>query len=83
MLKTKDQVLASYKSFEAWAIAQQHCTGIKMLHSDRRGEYLSKAFDEHLAAAGMVRRLTTHNTLQLNDVAERLNRMLLECVHAL
>jgi len=37
MLKTKDQVLKSYKSFEAWAIAQQHCTVIKVLCSDRRG----------------------------------------------
>jgi len=83
LLKTKDQVLKSYKSYEAWAIAQQHCTGIKVLHSDRGGKYLSKAFDEHLAAAGTARRLTTHDTLQLNGIAEWLNQMLLERVCAL
>jgi len=83
LLKTKDQVLKSYKSYEAWAIAQQHCTSIKVLRSNRGGEYLSKAFDEHLAAAGTAWRLTTHDTPQLNGVTERLNRMLLEHVRAL
>jgi hypothetical protein len=44
---------------------------------------LSKAFDTHLAAAGMACRLTPHNTLQANGIAERLNRTLLERVHTL
>jgi hypothetical protein len=83
LLRTKDQVLKSYKSFEAWAITQQHCNGIKVLHSDRRGEYLSNDFDKHLVAAGTARCLTTHNTLQLNGVTEWLNQMLLEHVRAL
>jgi hypothetical protein len=52
LLQTKDEVLKQYKSFEAWAIAQQHCSGIKVLCSDHRGKYLSKDFDKHLAAAG-------------------------------
>ena len=83
LLKTKDQVLKSYKSFEAWAIAQQHCIGIKVLRFNCRGEYLSKDFDKHLAAAGTAQRLTMHDTLQLNGVAERLNWTLLERVCAL
>ena len=83
LLWTKDEVLMSYKSFEAWAIAQQHCKGIKALRSDRGGEYLSKDFDSYLAAAGMTQRLTTHDTPQLNGVAERLNRTLLEWIRAL
>ena len=83
LLKTKDQVLEAYKSFEAWATAQQYCTGIKVLRSDRRGEYLSKDFDKHLAAAGTARRLTTHDTPQLNGVAKQLNQTLLERVRAL
>jgi hypothetical protein len=64
-------------------ITQQHCSGIKVLCSDRGGEYLSKDFDEHLAAAGTARQLTTHDTLQLNGVTERLNRTLLERIRAL
>jgi len=62
LLQTKDQVLKSYKCYKAWAITQQHCTGIKVLCSDHRGEYLSKAFDEHLAAVGTAWCLTTHDT---------------------
>ena len=83
LLRTKDKVLKQYKSFEAWVIAQQHCSGIKVLRSDRSGEYLSKAFDEHLAAAGTAWRLTTHDTLQLNGITKWLNRMPLERICAL
>jgi hypothetical protein len=83
LLRTKDQVLKSYKSFEAWAIAQQHCNGIKVLCSNHGGEYLSNDFDEHLAAAGMARHLTIHDTPQLNGIAEWLNQTLLKHVHAL
>ena len=61
LMRTKDEALEAYKSFEAWALTQQHCKGIKTLHSDRGGEYLSKAFDQHLAAASTARKLTTHD----------------------
>ena len=82
LLHTKAEGLDAYKRFEAWALAQQHCLAIKVLHSDRGGEYLSEAFDSHLAAAGTARRLTVHDTPQLNGVAERLNRTLLERIRA-
>jgi Reverse transcriptase (RNA-dependent DNA polymerase) len=82
-MRTKDEVFTTYKSFESWATTQRHCDKIKVLRSDRGGEYLSKAFDEHLAAAGTARSLTTHDTPQLNGVAERLNRSLLERIRAL
>jgi hypothetical protein len=83
LLRTKDEVLKQYKFFEVWAITQQHCSGIKVLCSDHRGEYLSKAFDKHLAAVGTARQLTTHDTPQLNGIAERLNWTLLEHICAL
>ena len=82
-MHSKDQALASYKSFEAWAMTQQHCKSIKILCSDRGGEYLSHAFNEHLDQAGTARKLTVHDTPQLNGVAEHLNRTLLERIHAL
>jgi transposase InsO family protein len=78
LLRTKDEALEAYKSFEAWAIAQQHCKAIKVLRSDRGSEYLSSTFDQHLAKADTARKLTTHDTLQLNSIAERLNRTLME-----
>jgi hypothetical protein len=83
LLHTKDEALEAYKSFEAWAIMQGHCTMIKVLQSDRGGEYLSRAFDQHLKKVGTVRKLTTHNTPQLNVVTECLNRTLLERIRAL
>jgi transposase InsO family protein len=83
LLRTKDEALEAYKSFEAWAITQGHCTAIKVLRSDRGGEYLSGAFDQHLKKAGTARKLTTHNTPQLNGIAECLNRTLLERIRAL
>ena len=82
LLHTKAEAFDAYKRFEAWALAQQHCRAIKVLRSDRGGEYLSTAFDDHLAAAGTARRLTVHDTPQLNGVAERLNRTLLERIRA-
>ena len=82
LMRTKDQALAAYKSFEAWALTQGHCRAIKVLRSDRGGEYLSDAFNAHLAAAGTARKLTVHDTPQLNGVAERLNRTLLERIRA-
>src|SRR6266852_1819297 len=44
---------------------------------------MSKAFDKHLTKAGTARKLMPHDTLQLNGIAERLNRTLLERIHAL
>jgi hypothetical protein len=78
LMRTKDQALEAYKSFEAWALTQGHCRAIKVLRSDRGGEYLSDVFNAHLAAAGTARKLTVHDTPQLNGVVERLNRTLLE-----
>ena len=75
--------IAAYKSFKAWALTQQHCKAIKVLCSNRRGKYLSGAFDKHLVVVGMTCRLTPHNTPQLDSMVEWLNCMLLEQVHAL
>jgi transposase InsO family protein len=83
LLRTKDEALEAYKSFEAWAITQGHCTAIKVLRSNCGGKYLSGAFDQHLKKAGMARKLITHDTPQLNGIAECLNRTLLERINAL
>jgi len=83
LIPTKDKAFKYYQFFEAWAITQQHYTGIKVLCSDRGGKYLSEAFNEHLAAAGTACRLTVYNTPQQNGVTECLNQMLLEQIWAL
>ena len=73
----------AYKSFEAWAVTQHHCHAIKVLRSDRGGEYLSNEFNQHLVKAGTARKLTTHHTSQLNGIMECLNLMPLDHIHAL
>ena len=80
LLHTKAEAFSAYKAFEAWALTQQHCAANKILHSDCGGKYLSEAFDQHLKSAGTAWQLTVHDTPQLNGVAERLNRTLIECI---
>ena len=77
ILRTKDQALEAYEAFAAWA-QTQHGAKIKLLHSDRGGEYTGQDFTKFLQQEGTERRLTTHDTLQHNGVAESLNCRLLE-----
>ena len=83
LLAAKSDAFEAYCQYEAWVRTQSHCAAIKVLRSDRGGEYLSDEFNKHLAAAGTARRLTVHDTPELNGIAERLNRTLVEKVHAL
>ena len=56
---------------------------IKMLRSDRGGEYLSIEFLDYLKECGIVSQLTPPRTAQLNLVAERRNQTLLYMVHSM
>lgn len=78
LLHIKDEALEAYKFYKAWATTQLHWKAIKVLHSDREGEYLSKVFNEHLAKVGMGRKLMPHDTPELNGVAKHLNCTLLK-----
>ena len=82
-LHMKDKALMAYKMFEAWAVAQQHCQAIKVLHSDCSGEILSREFNKYLQSQGTVRKLTTYHTLKLNGISEHLNQMLMNQIHGL
>lgn len=82
LLRQKSETFDAYKQFEAWC-DRQLAVKIKVLHSDRGGEYLGKEFVLYLKTSGTTQRLTTHDTPQHNGVAERLNRTLLEKVRAM
>ncbi|CAH1436470.1 unnamed protein product [Lactuca virosa] len=56
---------------------------IKMLRSDRGGEYLSTEFLDYLKECGIISQLTPPRTPQLNGVAERRNRTLLDMVRSM
>jgi hypothetical protein len=82
LLRKKDEVPETYKQYEAWAKTQLDAA-IKILHSDRGGEYLGKGFILHLKSKGTEQKLTVHDTPQHNGVAERRNRTIVERICAL
>ena len=51
--KLKSQIYYAYKRYEAYLLWQKG-VWIKKLHTDWGGEYLSNAFNEHLAEAGTI-----------------------------
>ena len=59
-ISQKLEVLSKYKEYEAW-MRTQYRKHIKILQYDCAGEYLSKEFDTHLKAQGMIRSLTMHD----------------------
>jgi len=81
-ISKKSQVFEKYKEFEAW-LKTQHRKSIKLLQSDRGGEYMLDEFTKHLKNNGTLQSLTVHDTPEENGLAERLNRTLLEHVHAM
>ncbi|TFY50793.1 hypothetical protein EVG20_g11324 [Dentipellis fragilis] len=82
LLRTKDQAFEAYCKYEAWCATNKD-RKIKVLHSDRGGEYLSKEFSAHLKAAGTRRKLTVHDTPEENGIAERINRTIPERARAM
>ena len=82
LLRNKDEAFATYKEYEAW-VATQLSVKIKILHSDRGGEYKGKEFIAHLKSKGTISKYTVHDTPQQNGVAERRNRTIVERIRAL
>ena len=56
---------------------------IKVLRTDRGGEYQSTSFKELCDEKGIVHQLTMPYTPQQNGVAERRNRTLMEMVRSM
>ena len=78
----KNDMVSKYKEYEAW-LSTQHGWNVKILQSNRGGEYLSDNFSTYLKGRGMVRHLTVHDTPEENGIAEWLNRTLLEHAQAM
>ncbi|GJZ89322.1 retrotransposon protein, putative, ty1-copia subclass [Tanacetum coccineum] len=56
---------------------------IKSLRSDRRGEYMSQEFLDHLKEHGIIAHQTSPYTPQMNGVSERRNRTLIDMVRSM
>jgi len=66
-----------FKRFRS-EVEKQTGKSIKMLRSDRGGEYLSDNFIDYLKENGILSQWTPPGTPQHNGVSERRNRTLLD-----
>ncbi|KAJ1700426.1 hypothetical protein LUZ63_000205 [Rhynchospora breviuscula] len=76
-LKNKDETFSNFKAFKA-LVEKQSEKKLKILRTDRGGEFLSKEFVNFCEAEGIHHELTAPYTPEQNGVAERKNRTVVE-----
>ena len=82
LIKHKSETFRVFRTYQN-EVQNQLGKSIKILRSDRGGEYLSQEFRDHLRNCGIISQLTPPMTPQLNGVAERRNRTLLDMVRSM
>ncbi|KAI3708868.1 hypothetical protein L2E82_38397 [Cichorium intybus] len=82
LIKHKHEAFEMFKMFQS-EVENQLNKAIKVLRSDRGGEYLTTNFMDHLKSCGIVSELTPPGTPQHNGVSERRNRTLLDMVRSM
>ena len=82
LMKHKSESFEKFKEFRN-EVEKQLGNSIKSLRSDRGGEYLLDEFKNYLKENGIISQLTLPGTPQLNGVAERRNRTLLDMVRSM
>ncbi|PWA42899.1 Copia-like retrotransposon [Artemisia annua] len=81
LLRSKDEAFDSFKVFKA-EVENQLGKRIKILRSDRGGEYFTRKFDAFCEENGIKHERTSPYTPQQNGLAERKNRTLVEMVNS-
>lgn len=81
LMRTKDQVLGYFKHFVA-LVERQTGKKLKCIRSDNGGEY-SGPFDAYCKEHGIRHQFTPPKTPQLNGLAERMNRTIVERMRCL
>src|SRR4051812_46371629 len=76
LLKTKDEAARAIVKFQA-ATEVECWHKLRVLRTDRGGEFTSATFYEHCAESGVQRHLTAPYTRQQNDIVERWNQTVL------
>ena len=61
LMKHKSETFEKFKEFQS-EVENQLGKTIKLLRSDRGGEYMSQEFDDHLKSRGIVPQLTPSST---------------------
>ena len=82
MLKTKDQASAALHDL-ILMLQTQHGITVKIVRSDRGGEFCNGELAAFFASRGIVHQTTAPYSPESNGAAERLNRTLMEKVRAL
>ncbi|GJT99344.1 retrotransposon protein, putative, ty1-copia subclass [Tanacetum coccineum] len=82
LLKHKHEVFETFKVFQK-EVENQLDKTIKLLRSDRGGEYMSQEFLDHLKDHGIIAHRTPPYTPQHNGVSKRRNRTLLDMVRSM
>ncbi|CAI7741837.1 unnamed protein product [Closterium sp. NIES-53] len=82
LVKTKDEVA---KVFKRWIRYAEREAGakVKILRSDRGGEYMGKDLESFLEDKSITHQLSVAYTPQKNGAAERLNRTLIDLARAM
>ena len=81
-MKYKSEVFEKFKEYKS-EVENQLGKSIKVLRSDRGGEYLSQEFQDYLKESGFLSQWTPPYMPQLNGVSERRNRTLLDMVRSM
>ena len=82
LMKKKSEVFDKFVHFVNLA-ENQSDSRIKVLRSDNGGEYKSTKFAKFCASRGIMQKFTPPYTPELNGVAERMNRTLVECARCM
>ena len=82
LMRHKSESFEMFKRYRS-EVEKQTEKDIKILRSDRRGEYLSSEFLAYLEENGILSQWTPPGTPQLNGVSERRNRTLLDMVRSM
>ena len=82
LMKQKSEVVDRFLEFEKYAERQ---TGrkIRVIRSDRGGEYLSNSLSKYLKHQGIIHELTAAYTPHQNGISERFNRTILDLVRSM
>nr|GFA38834.1 retrovirus-related Pol polyprotein from transposon TNT 1-94 [Tanacetum cinerariifolium] len=75
-LSTKDQVFDTFKEYKS-TVEKELRTTLRMLRTDRGGEFTSNEFTQYCKENGIARQLTAPYSPQQNGVVERRNRTIM------
>ncbi|KAF1318440.1 Gag-pol polyprotein, partial [Globisporangium splendens] len=85
LMQSKSEVFDKFVQFVQFVKFGETQTGrrVKVLRCDNGGEYKSAKMSKFCADRGIVQQFTPPYTPQLNGVAERMNRTLVECARCM